>query len=701
MATAHTGMAATAGVVKDTAASMDRNADAAMGTFAHDPGLARLPIPDLAATCAAIKELVRPFVDQQGEAATCAALAEFAAPDGAGEKLQCALRYWQKKLPGNASWLRPLWDDMYLSWREALPVNMNYYLALKPEPLGKALPAFVRDLAGVLLRLGRQTLPPEAVRSGFQAMDQLRSLIYTRIPGEGKDSLLLTPLSGPVSMAIVRSGHWFIAPLLDADGNVLSAAHFASVFAAICDTVRDLPPGIPVGAMTTASRSEAARIRADLLAEPLNRLSLASLEKSLFVVCLDGPETDGALDAEKRKQRFGRSLLGGTAGNRWFDKSLQIIASDAGDLGINLEHAGCDAAIWLYLLNQVMAAQPGTADGPEDRPKNHAGNHPEQQQSSGQAFSKLEWKIPDACGPLDSQTNTLQTSLKDSLKDSLLRCEQEFELKMNGIDLYALQLRRISSSRIKALRCSPDAFVQQAFQAAQHQVFGHLRSAYEAVAMRGFAEGRTECARPASTQALALACALRDFKQPSGSPASHAGTAPGTCPENSTPDKVDAATINALFRAAEAEHVARLKKCREGNGAERHMYGLRMMFTLFGESLGLKKLPAIFEDQGWQSLGVNAVSSSGISAPYLEFFGFGPVEHDGFGLGYCIGEEQVNVVITCHTAEASGYAPGELMGGHSPATDAAEVSPGDVLGAEDFAKALEDAVDTLLEALAC
>lgn len=578
-----------------------------MKTFSRDQSLPPLPVPELTATCAAILELAAPLVDAAGLERLHDELENFCSPGGTGDILQTCLHEQAAALPGNASWLRPLWDDMYLVWREALPVNMNYFFRFEAERWGgpAALPRLVRALTWVFRQLALEELEPEQTRGGPLAMDQAASCLYTRVPGRQKDSLAFVRATRTAVAAVVCRGHWFTLPLYGEDGNPLGEAALNRAFEAIRKQAGEAPPVPPVAALTSVPRAEAARLRAALQDTLQNRLSLAALERALFTISLD-PAYEGDDDAA-------RAFLCGDAASRWFDKSLQLIASDNGFLGANFEHAGCDAAIWVYLLglaDACLAARESPAVGNGAAEGNSAHIH-----------SPLVWDVPAALAA------ELETARRDFARIS------------QNLDVACRNFAAFSREGLKALGTSPDAFLQASFQVAQHGIFGRLRSSYEAISVRAFAEGRTECARGSSGEALALALALQK-----GSP----------------PEK-----LHELYRQAERIHKSRVQRCQRALGVERHMSGLAAMWRLHGKKLGLGREPAVFTNSAWQTLKYDALSTSGIGAPFIRFFGFGPVVADGFGVGYAPGQEGTGLVVTCR--KDSGWSAGQFLSGFAQA----------------------------------
>ncbi|MDL2290503.1 choline/carnitine O-acyltransferase [Desulfovibrio sp. OttesenSCG-928-F20] len=543
-----------------------------MKTYSQDHGLPPLPVPDLPASCAAVAEIAAPLVDTEALDSLLADLNDFSRPGGAGELLQGMLTERALTVPGNESWLRPFWDDMYLAWREPLPINMNYFFRFDAQRWGgeKALSRCVLALARVLDSLASEDLEPEQTKTGYLAMEQAASCLYTRIPCAGKDSLIrVSAVCAHIS--VVCCGHWFLLSLRNGEGEFVGEAALDRAFECIRKEAGQLPPALSLGALSTAPREEAAKLRAVLLEGRQNRLSMASIEKTLFTVCLDPPYENA--------DQAALALLGGDPANRFFDKSLQIIASENGVLGANFEHAGCDAAIWVYLLSQADALIMASANAPDKKSDDEQ-----------KLYRLLLWVVPMA------------------VPGRLAAMRKDFQQRLQDVDIACREMSDYGRDNLKSLGTSPDAFLQVAFQVAQHRIFGRLRSSYEAISARSFAQGRTECARGSSGEALAFALALQK-----GSPKSK---------------------LLEFYRQAERIHKSRLQRCQRGLGIERHFYGLHAMWQIYGPLLGIEQEPALFRNPAWQTLRHDALSTSGVGAPFIRFFGFGPVVPDGFGIGY-------------------------------------------------------------------
>ncbi|MCD8138974.1 MAG: choline/carnitine O-acyltransferase [Planctomycetaceae bacterium] len=541
-----------------------------MSVYASDPTLPALPIPELADSCEWIKELARPINSPEVWRQTCAA-ADAMKVDGL--PLQERLLRSRDERGGNRSWLRPMWDDMYLEARGPLPMEVNYVLQLKPERWGGTpLASFTLAMCRFLRRIAANDLPVESGRAGPLTMDSLASMAYTRIPKEKRDILAPVPLTGPATVAVVWRGRWFILTVTDADGRYASADEVDRALAAIRSTAGTLPDQPPVGAVTVTDRDEATSLRARLLASPTNRESLDRLENALFVVSLDSAVSgDG----------YGRDLIAGDAAHRWFDKSLQIITAPDGEFGANFEHSGCDAGFWIYALNLVDAeiASGVPADGKAE-PR----------------YAPLTWDVDDGLAA-DLQAVCARHAAKAAAMPTVFR-----------------SLTRVTREIVKSLGCGPDIFAQLAFQSAWYALTGTFGSAYEAVAVRGFYQGRTEVTRPATAPALAFAKALADG---------------------------ETTALRDLYTQADREHKQRIGRCQQGQGAERHMFGLRCM----AERDGLP-LPSLFSDAGWNNCTRNTLSTSSVTAPCVRFFAFGPVLADGIGIGYAMAPDCLQFTVT-------------------------------------------------------
>lgn len=92
-------------------------------------------------------------------------------------------------------------------------------------------------------------------------------------------------------------------------------------------------------------------------ADPVNRTSVEAIEESLFVVCLDQeiPVSDPNEDFNLASHQL---IHGGgsqqNSGNRWFNKTLQIIVNRNGMNGINYEHSPAEGQPVAVLTDSIL-----------------------------------------------------------------------------------------------------------------------------------------------------------------------------------------------------------------------------------------------------------------------------------------------------------------------------------------------------------
>ena len=159
---------------------------------------------------------------------------------------------------------------------------------------------------------------------------------------------------------------------------------------------------------------------------------------------------------------------------------------------------------------------------------------------------------------------------------------------------------------------SPDAFAQVAIQLAIYRLHGHQAGTYEATQMRPFLHGRTETTRSVSPQSAAFVKRM------------------GLTPYNDfNEDKARKEKLSLLQEAVKS-HVQYIGKAAKGNGVDRHFFGLSM---LVGEN---ESVPNLFSDPVYQRSKTWRVSTSHLTHPNFENWGFGEVVPDGVGVGYAV-----------------------------------------------------------------
>ncbi|KAJ3715521.1 acyltransferase ChoActase/COT/CPT [Lentinula raphanica] len=214
--------------------------------------------------------------------------------------------------------------------------------------------------------------------------------------------------------------------------------------------------------------------------------------------------------------------------------------------------------------------------------------------------------------PRSSETATLLTQpkeisfvLNDRIQDAVASAEERFDKLIGDHDLHVLHYEGYGKNYIKKFKASPDAWAQLVKQLAFHKMFNRPAVTYESAQTRKYQLGRTEDVHRAS-----------------------------------------------LFRAAVARHLQYAAWAADGQGVDRHLFGLKKIMKDGEELPSLYKDPAYAQTSHWE------LSTSQLSSIYFDGWGYGEVVPDGYGLSYSIGDDYIRWTITSlkrNTAELRHY----------------------------------------------
>lgn len=120
-----------------------------------------------------------------------------------------------------------------------------------------------------------------------------------------------------------------------------------------------------------------------------------------------------------------------------------------------------------------------------------------------------------------------------------------------------------------------------------------------------------------------------------------------------------------LFRRAIARHVQYAAWAADGQGVDRHLFGLKKMV---GEG---EPVPELYSDEAFSRTNHWELSTSQLSSPYIDGWGYGEGERDvvccggasadetvavvpdGYGLSYAIGDEHIRWTITSERGDSA------------------------------------------------
>jgi carnitine O-acetyltransferase len=178
--------------------------------------------------------------------------------------------------------------------------------------------------------------------------------------------------------------------------------------------------------------------------------------------------------------------------------------------------------------------------------------------------------------------------------------------------LHAQSFQGYGSSFIKKAGFPPDAFVQVAMQLATYRLFGEQVGSYEATQVRSFLHGRTEVTRGVSTDCEAFIKRM------------------GLRPKLDESDPLVHEEKIALLKKAAGSHAKRTGLAAKAQGVDRHLFGLSMMVNEGETAPTLYSDPVFIRSKRWRS------STSQLSHPRFNLWGYGEVVPDGVGLAYSV-----------------------------------------------------------------
>ncbi|WP_158233964.1 choline/carnitine O-acyltransferase [Sporosarcina sp. P34] len=560
-------------------------------TFAYENKLPSLPIPPLTSTREKLLEWVEPLVNDEQLKETTKVVNHFFKVGGDAEKLQKKLYELDAKIEG--SWLKPLWDDMYLTYRDPLPKGMHFNILLDNK---KHENRYTRaELAGRVSRLITELYHliidgevAPVIQNGVPLdMSQYKKFFKSiRIPRVERDEFRLAAFEKRNNHVIILyKRNVYKVNVTNSEGEIYQSSEIATAIERAFQ--EEQSEGANVGIFTTAKRDEAAKLYDQLTVSKVNADHLQTIADSLIVISMDE-------ESSNSEEAIENLMLNGT--NKYFDKTIQVILTNKGELGYSIEHSSVDGttifAVISYVNEGLESEEPETIYTTEPT-----------------RMEKQQWEL----------SAEIEKSLKRFETDHA-KVKKEFFIKNRTFNSFG-------SDEIKKMNLSPDAFFHMALQIAQYRTFGVCRSVYEPVSVRAFYQGRTECARATSMEKLNLVKAIENGEESNEA-------------------------LYMLMQQASLAHTNRIIMCREGLGVERHMYGLEQMYKLHGGDIGMTDPPALFSDAGYLAMRHDFISTSGMAYDNVKYRIFGPVVEGGFGLAYILLDQTISINISSHADEA-------------------------------------------------
>eukprot|EP00501_MAST-03F_sp_TOSAG23-6_P000534 GSMAST32.ASY1.ANO1.554.1 assembled CDS len=511
--------------------------------------LPALPVPPLRKSVERYLLSLKPLLTIQEFNASKKAVNSFIQPGGMGEVLQARLikRATEHNADGS-NWLQLWWNQFsYLDYRAPIAINVSYYFHFKDLPTKIDPICRASNLAAAMLCFRHLVisgkLSPEV--SGKKKVS-LCSTAYKymfnacRIPGtSGRDTVRLYDhnLVDNNTIIVALRGQFYEVKVPESSRLHIHPKDIEKLFREVIQLSEKMTSNSvnTVGILTTCNRDVWAHERTKLIVNG-NIEFLHRIQRAAFIVCLDdsSPSTRDEVGSCLWKENGEKLGLG----NRWYDKSLQLVVFKNGKAGLIGEHSMFDGQPCLRMTEWILHAE-----------------YLYYSNNLVNSTSTLHLNSTTNC-----QVSLLKPILNEDLKWKIRSARNEFKCLSNKNLLHSLAWFGFGSDFIKkTMYVSPDALIQMAIQLAYKTMFGCCRATYEPVSMRTF---RHQCSTDSNPN-----------------------------PSNQRNEQL------RLLRKACHTHSQQIRLVASGYGFERHLLGLRLLLRK-----DTKETADIFEDPSyWKS----------------------------------------------------------------------------------------------------
>ena len=550
--------------------------------YSHQESLPRLPVPPLHQTLEKYLKTVRPLVSDDEYENTKSLVESFGAKGGYGEHLHEKLLEHAKT---KENWLSDWWlDCAYLESRASVVIYCSPSVSFPKynfsgtsgqiEHAAKLITALLK----YKVNIDNETIPVEKLGKFPLCMDQYyRILSACRIPGITKDNVHCHAKSWipPSHITVIHNNQFFELDVYHQDKSPLTTSELETQLSRIVAASND--SAVPLGILTSRDRDNWGRAYHTLAADEKNKECLKSIERSIFALCLD--KEVPSVPEEEWRHNFGARLLHGggstwNSGNRWFDKTIQMIVDKTGGVGLAYEHSPAEGPPIAAMLDYVYEY----IENADEEPKSSILNLP--------------------------PPKHLQFNIPDSLLFDVKKASKELDDLISHLNLVVVDYKDYGKDFIKSMKMSPDSYIQIAMQLAYYRLHHAAPATYESASLRRFRLGRTDTIRSCSieSQAFTQAAASND----------HSIT-----------------ELAQLLRNAVVSHRQYTTDAVAGQAIDRHLLGLRLIAKKSGE-----EEPLIFKDSTYKRAMSFNLSTSQVPCKADLSMAFGPAVDDGYGICY-------------------------------------------------------------------
>jgi len=570
--------------------------------------LPRLPVPGLRDTVARYMKSVKHLKTEDEYLDLKNSAEEFCSGVGKRAQWYLVLKSWW-----SYNYVSDWWEEyVYLRSRSPLMVYSNYasfdYYFHPPTPHQVSRAAtIVHCLIQARRSIDRQEVTPTLINGVVPiCMSQVERLFNTtRIPGTEADKII--HLTDTDHIAVYHKGRYYKLYIRHR-GRLLSPPELEISLQKILDDDSAPAEGEKhLASLTAGERTKWAEARDKFFSRGRNKASLDAIEKSAFVLVLEAEDHGFYENDPDKTDQYGRCMLHGSGGDRWFDKSFTFIVTTNGHFGANAEHGWADASILALLWEMLCDREQAIGYTSEGRCKGTAQLRPPNP-------VRLEWDIQPSCQQLIESSFHAARALIDDLSYNIIKFED------------------FGKNFMKQSNISPDGFIQASLQLTYYKLSHKVCLTYESGMARSYRDGRTETVRSCSGDLAQFVKAMA------------AGRPKSEC--------------LSLLRKSASTHVNLCKAAISGEGVDRHLFCLYLVSKYLGvESPFLQK--ALMDD--WK-LSTSQVPHGPTDNPKIICIGgaFGPVADEGYGVAYMIPKQEmlffhVTTKNSCPTTDAHKF----------------------------------------------
>ncbi|KAH9249048.1 hypothetical protein BASA81_013260 [Batrachochytrium salamandrivorans] len=557
----------------------------------------QLPLPELEHTLQVLLESCRALAQSPSELlALEQIIANMLLADSPARLAQHKLELLRDQASvQHTSWFIQFWNQhAYLKDRSSVAHNVSYHLLLRDDIFAnKTSPPLFRAARFVYHALHYRDLvcqgqlAPDRHPTTKLAMDnsQHKFLFHTcRIPGQTQDWCRMYDWQRFPHFTVARNGRFY---LVQSAPNA-TVREIYSQLDWICRDADKKSSG-QIGLLTSQTRDEWFADRAKVLRN--HSTALLQLESAAFLVCLDGAQPQSRRSVAVHMLNASEEDVG----NRFWDKSSQIIVSSNGKIAYVAEHSMCDGVTTARFVNHVLQAMDDEAL--------------EEEQSITLTAAKPK---------------EIVFRLSATMQRQCVQAKKDFVTRMALTESDVLQFTQFGSDRIKSeFQLSPDAFAQMAIQSAGRLVFGSYRATYESTQTRTFAQGRTEVTRVLTEDSKKFCDALWGF----------------------SPPNKDGNDLKSMLTNACKRHGEYVQKAVRGMGCDRHLLAIKLVGG-GGE---------LFTNELYLRAGRWDISTSGLSGSGIDGWSFGEVVEGGVGVAYSVQPQHLRFTVTSSSKLASEF----------------------------------------------